>query len=466
MSINGWSEGILNIFDILFGLPYFEKGNVENKLQEERMKFLVNELNSHEKENIEKIVNLLRQGKLLKSSDQMPRLPYIFSSLNNDRIDLSLHNHELRDTLNPILSQILKTESEGWVPGLKGSIISELREKNIEVREIQKRAKKRLREEYLARVCGAIRKNEVIQESGDGIDELLINQLKGEMICQESFQNVEDSIEIQVNAEEERLKMKHPVCSKIETWMERKLSEKKISLKNENQLTAHSKALESCQKEGLQMHSYFLTRDLLFNTNHAPLVRKELLDELKTPAKTFKFETRIWFPQNWQISQMINNRARKIRTVIHSNIEDSTSLEDEHRSTFIHSKYEVRRTSSGITFWRWKNFFHTVWSCLWNTLFYLGIVVPFRSQFSFRSLVSLEEFYPEYKLSQRNGALYKDPTSKTETLSSKLKVLWKHVDTKRKEFEATPDHGLLGKQLQGISTDSTTTSLKALLEAF
>eukprot|EP00092_Neocalanus_flemingeri_P037052 GFUD01040338.1.p1 GENE.GFUD01040338.1~~GFUD01040338.1.p1 ORF type:complete len:1135 (+),score=193.14 GFUD01040338.1:117-3521(+) len=450
-SINGWSEGFMNILEILIGLPHLETSDIEDKLQEERIKFLVCELNSKDRETTEKIVAFLQQARdsksLSKLANILPKLPYVFYNLRNNDIDLRLHNEELRSRLKPTLTRIMKTESEGWFPEFRENLIYELKEKNVGNNEIEKQVNKIVMEEYLKRVCKAIQAEKIIQEAGEGITELLVNQLKAGIICQEALETVKEDIKKQLNDEEEQLKIKNPICSQIKAWMERKLKEKESKLTLENQWTAHNKALDACQSAGLEQHAYFLSRDLAFLKNQEPVLRRELKENMKMPVKTFEFETRIWNPNNWKITLKSNNESKRVATVIHSEPDEFEHFDNVEGTSFIINKDVVRTNSTGNAFWRWTNLFHGVWSCIWNFIFWFGIVVPFCSGLSFRSLFCLEEFYPDYKLSQKNGALYKDPESRTETLASRLKILWKHVADKRKEFEAMPDRGLLGKSV-------------------
>ena len=446
-AINGWSEGIVNILDILVGLPHLESLSIEDKVQEERMRFLVCELNAKEKERIKEIVINLRECNHSKEKHTFLNLPYIFFNTKNKSIDMRIYNNEAMEKIMPILIRIVKAESEGWFPEFRDKLISELKEQNAGNNEIEKQVNKKTKNEYLKRVCKAIQTDKIIQEAGEGIAELLINQLKAGMISQEALELVNEEIENQLKNKEVTLKKKNPICSKTKDWLERKLSEKEAELRFEKQFEPYEKAIDDCQTEGLDQHAYFLSRDLSFLKNQEPVLRKELQDNMKKPSEIFNFKTRIWNPKNWEINQRSDNQSKKIKTLIHSKPDDFGPFDNRDGPSFTLSKNTVRTNSTGNLFWRWTNFCHGVWSFIWNFMFWLGIVVPFCSSFSLRSLFCLDEFYPNYILSQRNGALYKDPESRTETLASKLKTLWKHIATKRKEFEAMPDLGLLGKSV-------------------
>ena len=54
-----------------------------------------------------------------------------------------------------------------------------------------------------------------------------------------------------------------------------------------------------CKNRNLHQSAYFLTRDLSFRQDRESRLRQELKPVTKEPAKTFHFQTTIWFPQNW-----------------------------------------------------------------------------------------------------------------------------------------------------------------------
>ena len=64
-------------------------------------------------------------------------------------------------------------------------------------------------------VCNAIEKVKLIKETGEGMAELLVSQLKGGVIGKEALEMVNEDIERQANEEEESLKLQNPICSKI-----------------------------------------------------------------------------------------------------------------------------------------------------------------------------------------------------------------------------------------------------------
>ena len=60
-SINGWSEGVMSILDILIGLPDLETKNLELKLHEERAKYLVCELKCPFEGTLSQYIDFIRR---------------------------------------------------------------------------------------------------------------------------------------------------------------------------------------------------------------------------------------------------------------------------------------------------------------------------------------------------------------------------------------------------------------------
>ena len=63
------------------------------------------------------------------------------------------------------------------------------------------------------------------------------------------------------------------------------------------------------------------------------------------------------------------------------------------------SKHNVSKTHSHFG-WRWRTFFQRTFAFMWNTIFWLGVVVPFASKVSFKALLWADPFYPDYEINQ------------------------------------------------------------------
>ena len=125
-SVNGWSEGGMNIIDIFFGLPDLETKNLELRLHEERAKYLVCELTCPLEGSLRQIIvfirkmivkNITEKGKL--EDEKAPMVPFIFQTPQGTEIDLRLCSKEVMSRAKPILMKIMEKEAQGWFPDFR-----------------------------------------------------------------------------------------------------------------------------------------------------------------------------------------------------------------------------------------------------------------------------------------------------------------------------------------------------------
>ena len=133
------------------------------------------------------------------------------------------------------------------------------------------------------------------------------------------------------------------------------------------------------------------------------------------------------------------------------------------RPVYLVRKETVLTNSSRNPFWRWTNFCYRTWAWTLNFLFLFSVVLPWCSPLSLRALLCPQPFLPDYEVSQLNGSLHKKPSSLTQTLTSRLCDLWRHVSKSRTDFEAMPDRGLLGKSVLRHLNRFTNYVVKGLL---
>lgn len=107
----------------------------------------------------------------------------------------------------------------------------------------------------------------------------------------------------------------------------------------------------------------------------------------------------------------------------------------------------VGTTTTRWPLWRIFNYVHRTWCWTWNAMFFFGVVLPWCSPVGLRALFLVEPFMPDLELSQVNGTLFPRKSSLTETLTSRLITLWRHISKSRTHFETKPDTGFIGKGL-------------------
>ena len=184
----------------------------------------------------------------------------------------------------------------------------------------------------------------------------------------------------------------------------------------------HQEAISRCKKESLEQSAYFLAKDMSFRKDQEKMLTKEYRSLCQSPAHQFSFETKIWSPHNWIITQECQGESTIIPTEIgksfiekeifkkdsfikdiiadSNNGDDTLSYIPHHKRSSsmrgdqekgLHSssKYFIEESSANVTYsltkhttktnesgylgWRWLNFFHRTNAFFWNTLFLLAI---------------------------------------------------------------------------------------------
>ena len=254
-AVNGWSEGVMNLLDLLLGLPDLETRNLELRLHEERAKYLVCELSCPQEEGLSQVIafirkmiikNITEKGNL--EEEKAPIVNFIFQTPQGTEIDLRLCSKEVMSRAKPVLMKLLERETHGWFPEFRERIISELKSRNLSNSELEHEANKKIASEYVKRVCSAVMASDDINDIGEGIPKLLVDQLKAGVIFQEALENTEQMLNSKQKAEERSLKEDYPIRSKIQSWISRRLTKRKQELILANQWSAHSLALDNCRQ--------------------------------------------------------------------------------------------------------------------------------------------------------------------------------------------------------------------------
>ncbi|XP_041363220.1 uncharacterized protein LOC121378908 [Gigantopelta aegis] len=452
-SVHAWGKGLWKLLDVFVGMPSTTPGDLCTKVKEEHMCYLVAELNikpSSKKELYDFCEYIKEQSRLLKMEKQKPfdlrppPITYRFLTPKGQEIDLRLFNQDLINNCLPILSNILDREAKGWTVAFRHRLVKEYRGKNLSDEKISELVNEAVMEEYLQRVFTSINSNAELNSLQQGLGELLVSQAKSVIAMQKAVQNLQEKMQKFKEQLVNHLKKEYPVKSRIRAWMNEQQEAFKHDFITQNLWSAHEEAISICEDQGLQQAIYFLRRDLNFIKERDAVLHQEL-SKVKKPTRTFSFSTRIWLPRNWIIRRQSYGDVEVIVTVIRDG--DSPLDGGIRNITYSVSKYTERKTTTRHPFWRWWNYFHRSWAWTWNSMFLFGVIIPWCSSFSLRSLFFVRPFMPDLKLSQVDGALYPKESSLTHTLVSRFEALWKNVRHSRKQFEEAPDTGFLGKSL-------------------
>ena len=479
-SVNGWSVGTQNLFQMVFGCPLIDIVGLNAKLQTERSRHLVadfKEAPSEEgkvlalcnyilKTQVQSKIEEVDQDKSKKSA---PPIPYRFLTPQGLEIDLRLCNQEVMRSLQPHLLHILNSAMQDWIPGRTNVLVKEFREEGItDPDELQFRLERTINNEYFDKVTELIDNSMSIARvtghegmKDKGVNQLLINQAKtakiiGEVLAEEEKRQDKFKADLEAN-----LRQDHPVLSRVDSWLKRQIRNAAQEDVLKHRWDPHQEAINRCKDASLDQSAYFLSKDLSFRKDHEPMWRKELrsLPTSQEPALHFNFKATIWNPKNWIVTEHMDSvndsSPMVIPTEVLDNDGDDTLVYDSEKGSrktdqnlsYSVEKNLIRTNNSGYLGWRWINFFLRTNAWFWNALFFFGVVLPWCTPFSLRALFYAEPFYPQYVLDPKTGVIRKDRASKTKTVRSRINDLWSHIAQSRKDFESKPDTGLLSKDI-------------------
>ncbi|KAL1116016.1 hypothetical protein AAG570_005511 [Ranatra chinensis] len=299
--------------------------------------------------------------------------------------------------------------------------------------------------EYLERVYASILANTELQNLGEGIPELLVQQAQAVVLMHRAVENVQRKLAKTKEVLKQRLECTYPVRSRIGPWLRDRLRTAEERFIEECKWSAHEEALALCTNQHLNQTVYFLHRDLTFMKEREPVLKKELRHD-KTPTRVFQWRTHIWLPSNWVVRRSFQGHSEVIPTVLSSTATSiTTPRSDPSQPVFLVEKEIVRTTTTRWPLWRWINYCHRTWSWTWNAMFFFGVVIPWCSPVSIRALLCINPFTPDLELSQVNGTLFPRQSSSTPTMLSTLRTLARHISKATTQFESKPDTGFIGK---------------------
>ncbi|KAL7033342.1 hypothetical protein ACKWTF_007549 [Chironomus riparius] len=449
-------SGIIKLLDMIIGVPSLLAHNLENKVKEERCRYLIAELvcRPEYRDGLESLCKYvksqIRRATMEKfdvhyEANPQP-IPYIFSSpCKKHEIDLRLFSKDIMRRALPILVHILEKETRGWFLPFRERLIAEMREKKMSDIEIEEEVNDAVMKEYLQRVYSSILSSIELESLGKNIPQLLVQQAKSVVIMHKAIEKMKKDINKTRKVQECLLKENYPVLSRITAWMNEKLDSAEKLRIQETLWAAHDEAIRVCLKNNLQQTIYFLNRDLSFMKNRETVLIKELKNA-KKPTRSFTWSCRIWNPNSWIIKRNFQGQSEIIPTVISQHLTSIvTPRSDPSQPIFLVEKELTRITTTRWPMWRLLNFFQRTWTWTWNIMFLLGFIVPWSSPLGIRALFSIKPFMSDLELSQINGTLFPRKTSVTQTMASRLLELWRHISKSRTHFESEPDTGFIGK---------------------
>lgn len=457
------SEGLRSIgrscwqlLDILIGMQSSSTAHLETKLQEEHSRFLVAELNvrPEAKRDWKSFCNFIKdkcsqlEVESIKTLNLTPPpVPYCFQTPTGSDIDLRLFNKALMNQCNEILKKILDQESKGWYIKYKDRLITELKGQNMSYAEIKDYVNKSIQQKYVQKVFDAVLASEEIEALQPRLGALIVEQAKSALNMEKALVELKAKLFHHQQEHESLLIKRYPVRSRIPQWLNERLEEFRSDFISQNQWSAHTQVIDECKQQHLEQTVYFLHRDLIFMRDREHVLKKEL-SRVKKPNRVFRFSCCIWFPHRWVVKRHLYGEVEVIPTIVS---ESSISRTAEQRPpnpdepSYTVEKTIVHKTSTRVPFWRWINYCYRTLTWTWNTMYFLGMVIPYCSPLSFRALFCPSPYMANLKLNPVNGTLCPDPKSRVKTLVFRLEDLWSHVRRARRDFENEPETGFLGR---------------------
>lgn len=448
------TRALLLLMDALVGMPSVSASLLASRLQEERVKHLVAELTieADTESQLEQLCLFVRYQikrqtfeKCHMGEERLPAVPYVYKTPKGQVIDLRLYNTELLRGAMPFLVHTLEKELRGWFPSFRETLLAKLRAKKLSDADMEKQAKVAAEDEYLRRVSEAVCHDAGLESLSQGLGRLLADQAHAAMLTQRALDVVRDRTNHYLAQEKARLEEDFPVLSLIGPWLRSHLSEVQAQLEREHGLEAHETALALCRERGLWQAAYFLARDLSFLREQAPALEAELA-RLRAPTRTFAWRTHVWRPSHWQVRR-VGVPPAECPPRAAGGGETLLLGPASERPTYVVEKQSSRLTSTRWALWRWGNFCHRTWAHTCNAMFLLGVLIPWCSPLSLRSLFLPRPFMPDFEVNQESGRLQPRKSSSTQTLCSRLHWLWRHISKSRTDFESQPDSGFVGKGL-------------------
>ncbi|XP_039440636.1 uncharacterized protein LOC120421483 isoform X2 [Culex pipiens pallens] len=447
-------HGLIKLIDMIVGVPSLLAHNLDNKIKEERCRFLVAELvcRNEFEDCMDALCGYVRHQlrratmeKFDVNCQQAQPVPYLYVTPKGQDIDLRLFSKDIMRKALPILVGILEKETRGWFLHFRERLIAELRERKMTDAEIEEEVNDAVMKEYLQRVYTSILSNSDLADLGDAVPQLLVQQAQSVVIMHKAVDKIQKELKKSRDEHKKQLQEQHPVLSRIAPWLRAKLEAGEQSKLSKITWGAHEEALKIALKLNLHQTIYFLNRDMAFMKEREPVLLKELKNA-KTPTRNFQWACRIWSPKAWIIRRSFQGHSEVIPTVI---TQQATSIvtprSDPSQPVFLVEKELVRSTSTRWPMWRLLNLFQRTWTWTWNMMFLLGVIVPWCSPLGLRALFCVKPFMADLELSQVNGTLFPRKTSITQTMCSRLVELWRHISKARTHFETEPDTGFVGK---------------------
>ncbi|KAJ8727907.1 hypothetical protein PYW08_016292 [Mythimna loreyi] len=404
-------QGLHRLLDLAFGMPSLEARDLDKKIREERSRYLVAELicKPEHQEDIAAlaawVTRAMRRAAAEKTDARepprpAPPVPCLYTTPQRTQVDLRLYRRELVRRAASTLQAILEREARGWFLHFRERRAAQLASQKMPMKDIEQEVREAAMREYVSRVCTAVLGSEPLRALGPDVPALLAAQLRASAIVARAEEGVRRKLEAGLATAEARICASHPILSRAGAWRRERLAGAARRLAAELRWAPLEDAAAAMQAHKLHQHRYFLLRDLAFLRDREPLLMKELRSAV-SPTRSFTWSRRIWRPAAWVVERHFRGRRERVPTVLSRRATSIvTPRSDPSQPVFLLHRDTAATTTTRWPAWRLLNLAHRTWCWCWNIMFVLGVLVPWCSPLSLRTLLCVKPFVPDYELSQ------------------------------------------------------------------
>jgi len=342
-------------------------------------------------------------------------VPRVFKMPRNElSLDASMLNDQRLAAAKPILRQVLQDVTVKWFSEQRRLLVSA--KKAIEEEDVEE-----LRGKCLHEIIQRIRTNDMLNELGANVPDLLIGQLNMSLAVEEANEEARSEREERLRSYLDKLKREHNLLSRVRPWMQRKERQFLIKDLKDHQFDSHRKALAKCRERDLSLAKYLIERDLTFKRERKEALEREL-KELTKPAVRRTSRMQIWLPRNYIVTKVDpeTRKEERIKTIVQDGKSRDVMVFNDVNLRLETSR-EVKTTSS-YPFWRLKALALDTFCWTLNCIFWLGLFVPFCSPLSLSVIAKIKPFSVGYELDKGTGTLVKRKKT-AETIFSMLRGL-------------------------------------------
>jgi len=347
------------------------------------------------------------------------------------KLDTRIFDDEFQKRVQHVLDSIYTFADQEWAAsrdgermkikarlGLRGDELSEREQDKLLRRELEKIKHQILSQKLTANVP-------LERAAGPEYGQHLADRERLGMILAQVEEDLEEAVQQQKEIIRKAIALDHPILSLVDEWLDAQVEERSAAFYQNTRWEAYKKVYAIAEDEGLQyMARVFRDHILVFRKEEEGRVRERLSKE-RIPSRTFYFRRRIWRPRNW-IKQEIRNKDGSIRFVAQKYVEDQVKTDTLGWRFAIMFHESNCRLCNGV---------HCLFQKLWN------------GPFGLKSFVLKKPFVSRYKMDSYTGDIVPDTNCLTHTFRSRLGAIRSRVRIIRRDFEAAPDTGLLGKPI-------------------